>query len=781
MSLPRLFVEITRRSGGGWDVSVYPAQGSDQLTVFAMDATEATVAGHLLRVPVVPHRLPDAADEHYRLSSGDTNAIEDLLNRFATNSPSGADARVYGRWLFQCLLAPAWPWIKKYRVRQGAPGVELALVCPAATTDQVTLVREDLHSLVWEAMHDGKNALASLPDFLVVLTRVVRTGYDAPSTITRVPRVLFATGSELTDEVIRPGAMFMGLVRKFDADGICVTRAVQDVSVLDLQAECESFRPDVVHLVAHGKTLPGGDSVLMLRGDPSGVNAARLLTALRPEGTGPVAVVLSACHSGGGLGPTGPAGPAGAGQGPGQPADAVTSRAAPLAAELVAGGIPIVTAMAGAVSEPACRMFTTRLVDAIHEGRPFGLAAAKGRAAALAGATDSARWLDWAMPTIFLASSVPPGFCPLDPSAVNRLQGISDSLKLRRKPVFIGRQDILSTVDDLFAPGDRRTGFLAVVRDGPLDQLGSTRLLQEIAFRLLRTGHVPLLLAQYSGVGFADVAAGVPADLRTVLEQILQQAVKVADQFGLRPPRLSALAAADPSFAAEPAVKGTNLTALPPPEACQQARMTLRAFAKRTDELADVAIVQYPLAADLGELAGLLTGADGEPGAGDPFGPHTRVVVLADRVHEWTGALKALLAMTGSHGLGRSDKPIPVIVTSSLTEGQGPVLRDFLAENSGSPGYRYHELGRLTREEAAIGFQWVLLNPWHPVQQYRRVYVAARTTRQSVVEQILGVLGGTPASVQDRLYPLIESHTYTGTFVENDDDAAIKAYLGLHP
>ena len=95
-------------------------------------------------------------------------------------------------------------------------------------------------------MYNGEVPLAGLTDTLVVVTRVVESDHPATSTITRVPRVLFATGSSLTDDVIRPGAMFMGLLRKFDADGICVTRAVHDVSLSDLETECRAFHPDVV-------------------------------------------------------------------------------------------------------------------------------------------------------------------------------------------------------------------------------------------------------------------------------------------------------------------------------------------------------------------------------------------------------------------------------------------------------------------------------------------------------------------------------------------------------
>jgi hypothetical protein len=765
VNLPRIFIEVNDDPGGGWAVQARAAEDGHVFGAYHMESTKVGPEDNRLRVPVVPpSRRPDGADEHSVLCSGDATAIGQLLDRLASESTENSDVRVYGRWLFECLLAPVWQDIREYPPVKEARGLELALQWPVSEAD--------LHRLIWEAMHDSMAPLAGLPDTLVVVTRVIQTDYPAPTTITRAPKVLFATGSSLTDEVIRPGAMFMGLLRKLDAEGICLTHAVQDVSITDLQVACQAFEPDVVHLVAHGETLPGGRSVLLLgsRDTGSPVGAAQLRQALT-AGSVPLAVVLSACHSGGGIGALEP----GDGSGAGEAGEPVAWRAAPLAAELVAGGIPIVTAMAGAVSEPACRMYTTRLIDAIHRGAPLSRAAAEGRAAALTAAPEPARQLDWAMPTIFLSSSVQPDFCPLDPTSGRRLVGIADSLKLRKKPVFIGRQPILRTVDDLFSEDpDRRTGFLAIGREGTLEKLGSTRLLEEIGFRLLRTGHVPLLLANYSEVGFGEVKAGPPRTLRGVLAEVLQQAVRVTRTFNLPPPRLRTLGV-DPSFDADDAVAGSNMAGLAPAEASQRALKSIRNFAMGTGELDDVSLVEYPLGADLAELADIMAGA------GEPFGKGTRAVLLADRVHEWTGAVGPLLQLIGHDGLGRPGKPAPVIVTCSLTGGEGQKLKSYRDDNIGSPGVRFLELAALTGDEAALGFQWVLLNPWHPQERYRRVYVAARTTRQSDVQQILSVFDGEPASVRLPLYQVVQSQTVSGKFVDHDDTAAFDKYEKLHP
>jgi len=763
MSLPRIFIEVSDAPSGGWAVQVSAAEDDHKLAPYGMDSTTVTLGDRDVRVPVVPpSRRPGGTAEHRALGSGDTAAISAMLGRLASGRTRQNDVRVYGRWLFECLLAPAWPEIRDYLAVKVAKSVELALCWSDS--------QADLHSQAWEAMYYDQTPLVGLPDMLVVVTRVVQSSYEPPPTITGVPRVLFATGAALTDDVIRPGAMFMGLLRKFDADGICVTHAANNVSLSDLEAKCREFKPDVVHLVAHGEMV-GGETVLQLGGKDPGfwVNAGQLRQALTAGGR-PMAVVLSACHSGGG--PTLTAPPT-AGTAADGADDASTWRPAPMAAELVAGGIAIVTAMAGAVSEPACRLYTTRLVDAIHRGLPLGQAAAEGRAAALTGTPTPSRQLDWAMPTIFLASKVKPEFRPLNPASVNKLVGIAESLELRQNPIFIGRQNILSKVDDLFSPDpDRRTGFLVIARDGPLDQLGSTRLLREIGFRLLRTGHVPLLLADHADTGFGSAASGIPRSLRAFLAEVLQQAVQVTMEFSLPPPRLRSLQA-DESLVQAEAVTGASLAGQDLSYAYEKALGAVHAFAGNTGELGNLRLIQFRLAEDLAELAGIMAGA------GEPFGPDTRVVVLADQVHEWTDALQPLVKMIGGHGFGSASKPTPVIVTASLSGVGGSNLAGV---NFSIPGVRYLELTTLSNEEATVGFQWVLLNPWTSADaRTRLVYVAARTTRQFEAQNYMSTMNGKPEAVTNGLlYNAAELLALAGKFVDHDDEAVFDRYVELH-
>jgi hypothetical protein len=750
VTLPRIVIRAAQigaaqirasERDGGWTVEArYRDGGALIVPAYDLDALDLATGGLDQRVPIVPAgRRPPEDAAHFPLCAGEPDLAARLLDRLAAANTEPDDVLLYGRWLFECLLAPAWPAIRADPAVRQARGVELALEWPVEDTD--------LHRLVWEAMHDGSAPLAGHRDLLAVITRLVPVEADPPATVTRMPRVLFATGSALTDDVIRPGAMFMGLLRAFESEGLCASRVAQEVTVDDLAEECAAFRPDVVHLVAHGTVAEDGTGLLHLGERRAGAATdGRALAAALVAGGPPLAVVLSACQSGIASGPAG---------------------AAPLAAELVRGGIPIVSAMAGEISEQACRLYSRRLVRAIHDGEPVVAAAAMGRRAALLRAENPSDQMDWAMPALFLASSVPPAFRPVDPKPTLSLIEVAEELGLRQQPVFIGRQEILRLVDDFFCPEpSRRLGLVGVVREGPVHGLGGTRLLREIGFRLLREGHVPLLLGPYS-----DRA---PVDLRAVLVEIVDRAAKVAEQLGLRP-AVSTVLGVDERFPAAGAVTAAALAALPVEEAHATLLATLGAFGRRRHPL-EPGLVRHRLVRDLARLA------EAVGGTGEPFGPHTRVVVLADEVHAWVGALAPLLAIVGRNGLGTKDRPAPVVVTASLVEGAGPTLRAFRDERVGMPGHAFPELATLSPPEAALGFQWVLLHPWRRDRgpEYRRVYTAARRTSQQDVQAALNVLGGMPAAVDETLYLAAQILLQVNRFVDADDNQAYAEYIGRY-
>ncbi|HEY3262907.1 MAG TPA: CHAT domain-containing protein, partial [Pseudonocardiaceae bacterium] len=577
-------------AGRGWAVTaraVDPDTGTeiDVVPSYAMDVVD--VGGRSYpRTP--PERAPADTQPHAALCGGDDQAVQELLDRLAAHRTEDGDVLRYGRWLFECLLAPAWPAIMRLDGVARDRSVELALRWRG----------RDLHHLVWESMHDGEATLAGHPRLLVAVSRLVRATGATPQpvvTITGIPRVLFAAGARLTDPVIRPGAMFMGLLRALDASGQCQAQAVQAVSIDDLQQACASFRPDVVHLVAHGVLLADGRAALMLRDGAGGqreADANALISALSAAGL-PTAVVLSACNT------------------------ATPTDAASLAAQLVEAGVPVVSAMAGEVSELACRLYTRRLALAVHEGLPVVEASAEGRRAALLSSPAPSTELDWALPAVFLAETVDPRQRIVDSTQARRLIGLAERLDLRREPVFIGREDIVAAADRLVEPGNA-VGALAVLAPGSTGRLGGTRLLREIGWRMLRAGHLPLLLGPYS-------QGAAPLVARRLVYAVLQQALFMAERMEL-PPRMPQTPQVEDDEATRVAQAVPELSA---PLARARIRERLVAFRERQRNL-DLDTARELLAADLAELAELAASW------GPPFGSHSRVVLLCDDVHAWS-------------------------------------------------------------------------------------------------------------------------------------------------
>ena len=106
MILPRVEITVTERDAAGWDVTV------QDVGKHTMDAVSVTVDGRVQQVP-------DGGVELAWASGRGGLDVAGLLRRLAARTPEADDAVRYGRWLFDRLLAPAWPAIR------AQPGVEL--------------------------------------------------------------------------------------------------------------------------------------------------------------------------------------------------------------------------------------------------------------------------------------------------------------------------------------------------------------------------------------------------------------------------------------------------------------------------------------------------------------------------------------------------------------------------------------------------------------------------------------------------------------------------------
>jgi hypothetical protein len=740
-----------------WTVAVQTrGAGGDYIAVVEPYTLRAVDIGNDRRVPATPEsRLPavpvidpmNEAKLHRMLCEGDIDEICGLLERIRTRTAEPNDVARYGRWLFECLLAPAWSAILDHPDVNRERAVEIALRWPADSAD--------LHRLIWEAMRDSIGPLGGHPMYAVGITRLVPAEAPAIEKITWVPRVLFATSVGLSDPTIRPGAMFMGILHGLDARGRCRARAVHGVTVDKLTRVCESFAPDVVHLVAHG-VLDDGRGKLMLAGEDGmeeAADATALVSALSAGVHRPLAVVLSACNS------------ASPGEVVGDQDD--PTDASPLAAQLVAAGIPIVSAVAGEISESACRQYTRRLSDAVHEGDPVVVAAARGRRVALVTTEAANQDIDWALPALFLAEELDPELPLVDSTQTDKTIALANDLDLRKEPVFVGRADILAAADRMVEPR-AETGVIAVLADGATTRLGGTRLLREIGWRLLRDGHLPLFLGPYQ-------KSKEPATGRDLIGEICCRAVQLTTAMDLPvfpPDAVVFELTSDKKQALLSKIEDAG------PRSAQARGAVLAAideFKKRTTDLNSDALRGY-LSEDLGTLA------ERARDWGAPFGQHSRAVLLCDDVDAWgppgiagqTG-LECLLAMLRPTGLGSPNRPAPVVLTGSKSANGGGTIAEW--ERNTRPGFKFFTLGELAHDEALLGYQWVLLHPWTSRNDeiFARVYTATRA-KAADWEAALGTVPKSPTNVEERLFSTAHALCAAHVCEANDDEGVWDTY-----
>lgn len=151
--------------------------------------------------------------------------------------------------------------------------------------------------------------------------------------------------------------------------------------------------------------------------------------------------------------------------------------------------------------------------------------------------------------------------------------------------------------------------------------------------------------------------------------------------------------------------------------------------------------------------------------------------MLADSLHWWVDTVDDLLEIIDAFGLGTIRDPIPIIATYSLTAGKGPTLKAFTEDNIG-PGFAFPPLGPLADEEAILGFQWVLLNPW---EGHENVYVCRDEKERELLAVDLRRLNGSPCVVDDKLYLLADILAGREHLACADDDAVYRQYESRHP
>jgi hypothetical protein len=624
------------------------------------------------RLPVrwtAGQRLLVAKDEQI----GDAEAAE-LASAVDASGAHAADLERYGRLLFDAAF-PGQTWRQLVEHAATAPYLELAIRGPAESPSP--------HALRWEALHDGTTAVAAhgtvikpgSPGLLPVgIVRLVPAALpliqNVPGwlpSVNRIPRVLYAVGSRLTDPRVRAGAEFMGILRHLERKGGSIQpRVLQSASAESLTRELERFQPDVLHVIGHGRLFAEEQCVkLQLRAESPGggedwLTAGQLLGLFEAADHIPKAVVLSACQTA---------------SAPVHGSQDNPVNALPFAARLVAGGVPIVVAMAGDISDTACRVFTRSLTQAISDGVPVADAVINGRGAAFKKRPDLDS-TDWALPAVFLAEQLPPDIRLVDTAEIKAMRQRILDLNLGWDPVFCGRGEFIDAMDRLLDGFDPLNALIAYTQD-PAKSYGGLRLLQELAARAVRAGCFPVLLGPYdqdpppNRARFAADLSDKLADIRANLGLPQQE------------DRIVTVAESD----AKP----------------------LHLVAAIREALED--LVASFAAADPADAT-----------------PRPRVVLLCHRVDRWVDdidhldALDDLLRMLGPKGLSPGASPVPVVLTGADTGALGT----YRHEKHGAAWAAFLPLGRFRDAdddpEDILAYQWWLLNPpaGTPVYAVRR-------------------------------------------------------------
>jgi hypothetical protein len=561
---------------------------------------------------------------HYALCHDDTaGEIRNVYGRIRARDPDPArqDVEVFGRYLFATLLGDAaWQVLCD---QAGAEPIELALIWDEAEWE--------LNRLPWEMMHGPNTFLVAEPGRPVAITRLV-AGANSNGEMDAIqvrPRVLFVVGADLSDPAIQPGAEYLGLLRRLKAAGVGLNSCVLlEATSQKLKDAMDSFRPSVVHFISHGGVDSRRGYLEMMPDDASGQRerrfAEQLLLLLETEDGLPPIVVLNACHSG-----TPP----------------VAQVAAPLAVELVKGGIPIVVGMAGRVADRACRLFTRRFYEALLQGESVIAATAEGRRAGIEYGADPRTTVDWAFPAIFLAEEASPRIAVQSRDQATRREHIALRYHtLNNPPVFCNRLDFLQVYRELIhADGAGAPRVLAVEvahEDQRIEdpRYGKTRLLEEMAAQAVRDGHVSCLVTFAQG----DRLPSTPLEVGMA---ILRAIRTTRAHFGLN---------THPGFEL---LKLKQKIENPddPVDLDQEVRDEIGL----QGSLDHGSVVSAALRLDLSALAA-------EARQRFPDTPDLRVLVLIDDAHRFDAAARDLVEnLLGHDGLGRVHDPVPVVFAFS--------------------------------------------------------------------------------------------------------------------
>jgi hypothetical protein len=652
-------------------------------------------------------RPKDACPQSCPLQESQSWDAERLDSELGKLRRQGGRAADVGHYLFSVLFGSDWSDVMELARQQKATIVEVAFMWSPGSAE--------LSRLPWELLHDGNHYLGtSAGSFSVTVTRVVAGTTQPTPDLPASPRVLFVVGSRVTDTTVRPGTEMLALLREVKATG----RRVQHLNLEDATAErlgqaVATYLPHIVHFVCHGGRYPTGEGYLRLRSDEreretDDYTAAQLLEQLRVDSKPPPVVMLSSCDT------------AGSGVDGGRLRSfGGPELAAPFAVDLVLGGVPVVLAMAGTVSDRACRVFTRTFAQALAAGESLISATAAARWRAFSDVPGAAS-VDWALPAMFFGENVDPDHLHYaeDPDA-GKIESWIDTLRLTRKPVFVAREPFFNSFWSMLPTRkgsptgwERRAnlkgpGVLAVCVDESASGVGKTRLLEEFGRAALENGHLPLLIA-------TGKDKDPPGDLQT-LARAIGLAIKT--------------------------LGGERVLGLGSPQGRQLlllAKANLDAPEESPDLHEDVRD-----AFDLGIASALHRALQLDSDAilraarlkyDATFSEQSRLVVLLDNLgKQCTPLLHQLVDQReafGAFGAGSEDHPVPVVMTV-IYGTEGDIRRELAEKGSDQAWLDVLELGAFCEdtEEDILAYEMVLLHP------FRGLGSSKRTAQQWVFDR----------------------------------------------
>lgn len=777
--------------------------------------------GGLMPVPETP---PDAAQPHAGLCGGDAAQFQRALAAFRSRRSQGAD--VFGRYLFEVMLGADW-WEAISAATPQDSGAELALSWrPGDTT-------RPFDRLPWELMHNGTQPLVASYHPTIAVTRVVAvdpraTERTSPPPIELPVRVLFVLGAAADDPRIRAATEVLGLLRSLEQPERVQARMIERARPKDVSAMVKAFRPSIVHFLCHGDVRDGRGHLELVPDDATDrpeCNGDRLIDILRPGGqAAPTIVVLGACRSAEQAdfdeGAAALA-PQELGALPGRPVILGT-----LASELVGGGVPIVVGMGGRVADVAARLFTRRFEASLLEGAPIVRATADARRAPFSQAHGGARTVDWAYPMLVLHASVAPDYAPTPEPRLSgpaiQLRDWAGALQLMsgKQPAFCARHAFLDAFDALFESRSG-SGMLAVYSSaahGDGVRLGKSRLLEQLLFRALRSGHVPVVqrkrresapttvdgllreldddvtrTSQHLGLNLSpDLIMGVLASAYRgkpindggafqAVEPLISRLQTGADAAAKADP--GSMSARAGLFGLQALLRELRLNGLTGQAACRAIQHDLWAMARS-------------FRARLGEMRAAETAA-GRPVPAWLSAPEAaRAVLLLDNADLFeVSVLNGIYELVSPGGLGIAEEPIPVVATFTYAGTTQLAVKQFV--ESAKASCRPLELGPFSPGEDLLVYQRVLLNPFNdklfdklgvssatpfavnPVELTTNDATARATQAAKESEELLSVsLEGRPDKLGRELYVAVASVRANQYFVEARDADVLKE-LGL--